>query len=247
MAFVTDIGSSVGSEIAYKLIDNEMYVVSLVTDNDNVDALENKMYSHKSGGRLYIIKRDSHKEENIQYVMASAKQYLSADGVRVLINNFSFLNETFNTLTDTSTDKWQQLIDASILRMSTYAREIMSSMTPAAKQNSHIFNINSIVGHESFCSACKYAVTTLSQTLRKELSESGSTTKVTTITAEAYTAETFLDTPVREYLRHEAMLPSDIGQAVVDALRFQNCVQVPELIIKRKFSPTLQNLSFNFI
>ena len=40
-----------------------------------------------------------------------------------------------------------------------------------------------------------------------------------TITAEAYTTETFMETPVCEYFKYKGMLPSVIARAIMNALQ----------------------------
>lgn len=140
-AIVTNIGSNVGSEIAYQLINKAMYVSVFATPDDDITGLYYKLDQLKRRNYLYTVERDANSDDDIQALFSTIQSYSRYYSPVVLVNNVSFATESFSTLTDSDTIRWQQLKDTKIQRMTTYARETIDLMKAQKVDGGYIFNI----------------------------------------------------------------------------------------------------------
>ena len=139
-----------------------------------------KQLSSKKG-KLYAIKADFSKEEDILKVFKWSKDNLGP--VHILINNAGRGGNT--NLTEGETEHWKNVFDLNVLGLSIATREAVKLMKEN-KINGHIIHVNSVFGHKvthfanlNVYPASKFAVTALTETLRQELNHEGLKIKVT--------------------------------------------------------------------
>ena len=154
-------------------------VVGLARRSDRVEELAKQLKCKK--GKLYPLKTDISKEEDILKAFQWTLNNLGP--VHILINNAGIMSQT--TLMDGDTEKWKSIFDTNVLGLCIATREAVKIMK-ANEIDGHIVHINSIAGHTvpdfptvSVYPASKYAVTALTETLRKELTRAGLKIKIT--------------------------------------------------------------------
>lgn len=134
-----------------------------------------------SVGSLHALKVDLSNEDEI----LKAFQWISTnlEAVHILINNAGITRNT--NLSNGDSKMWKEIIDINVLALCITTREALKNME-LNKVNGHIIHINSMSGHRvasmpnnNVYPASKYAVTALTETLRQELTTSGSKIKVT--------------------------------------------------------------------
>lgn len=136
--------------------------------------------SHASG-KMYAIQTDIRNEEDILKAIEWVKSNLGP--IHVLINNAGVTRNA--PLIDGATDEWKNVMDTNVMGLCVATREVIRNMR-ANNIDGHIIHINSIAGHypvpipdANVYTGSKYAVTALTETLRRELLEIGSKIKVT--------------------------------------------------------------------
>ncbi|XP_023312927.1 farnesol dehydrogenase-like, partial [Anoplophora glabripennis] len=111
------------------------------------------------------------KQEEIQEAFKWIKENVGP--VNILINNAGINRKT--TIIDGNIEDWKKVLDTNILGLAVASREAIKVMQEHLIDG-HIVNINSVSGHQvsslpflNVYPASKYAVTALTETLRKEL------------------------------------------------------------------------------
>lgn len=146
---------------------------------DKVRELSNRL-SGKSG-QLYPFKADITNEKEIIETFQEISTTLGP--IHILVNSAGLAQST--TLIGGDAEKWKKVLDTNVLGLCIATREAIEDM----KKNNidgHIVHINSILGHQvlqvpnfNVYPASKFAVTALTETLRRELLDLGSKIKVT--------------------------------------------------------------------
>lgn len=132
-------------------------------------------------GRLYPIKCDVSKETDILEAFKWIKNNLG--GIHVLVNNAGV--GVASSLHDGRTEDWKMLLDTNVLGLSIATREAIRGMKESGIADGHIIHVNSINGHyicdmpNHMYYASKYAVTALTEALRRELVVLGSKIRIT--------------------------------------------------------------------
>ncbi|KAF2896857.1 hypothetical protein ILUMI_09320 [Ignelater luminosus] len=239
VAVVTGASSGIGAAITVALVQAGLQVVGLARRKHKIDELA-KNLSDKPG-KLYSIATDVTKETEIIDAFDWIKNNVGP--VHTLINNAGIIRGT--NLIDGSTSLWKETFDTNVLGLCIATREALTNMR-ANKVDGHIIHINSIFGHH--CSkakffnvypASKYAVTALTETLRRELNSNNSKIKVTSISPGLVKTDIGLNGGVldlktwKEFLSTLTFLnPEDVAGAVMYALATPPHVQIHELTIK---------------
>ena len=149
------------------------------------------------------------------------------------------------SLTEGDTDDWRLMLEVNVLGLSIVARESVKLMTEASITEGHIFNIGSMAGHRipgdpstHFYSATKFAVTTLTEGLRRELRAAKKPIRVTLISPGI--VETEFMPRFREseeaakllYSSMHALQGQDIAQVIENALALPSHVDVNDIMIR---------------
>lgn len=145
-----------------------------------------------------------------------------------------------------STEAWREMLDVNVLALCICTREAVSLMEPA--NAGHILHISSMSGHRvpaiaGLYSATKFAVRSLTETLRRELRAADSSIRVSSISpgivetefAENYhqSAEKAKDT----YSQFPVLQAVDIANAVAYVLSQPAHVEVHDILVR----PTQQS------
>lgn len=156
-----------------------MQVVGLARRKYLIDQHSKQLSSEK--GKLYALEVDMTKEEQVLNAFEWIKTNLGP--IHILINNAG--THPWGKLLDGKTDEWRYVMELNVTSLCLATREAVRSM----KENGidgHIVHLNSIAGHyipnlkaNNLYPATKYAVTALTETMRRELIEEGSRIKVT--------------------------------------------------------------------
>ncbi|KAJ8943908.1 hypothetical protein NQ318_019516 [Aromia moschata] len=212
-------------------------VAALARRKDRLDELATKLAGMK--GKLFPIKTDVSKEEDILNAFKWIKDNLGA--VHILINNAG--TTTLEFLTEGDTKAWDNTLRVNVLGMCIATREAVKDMK-ANNVDGHIIHMNSISGHEvvpapqmNIYPACKYAVTALAETLRKEMKFLKLRIKITSI------SPGLIDTDlVPDFVKNQASVEAgtlleaeQVADSVIYVLSTPPHVQIQELSIRTLF------------
>lgn len=132
-------------------------------------------------GQLIPFKADITSEKEVVEVFQRISQNLGP--IHILINSAGLAQAT--TLIGGDAEKWKKVLDTNIFGLCVATREAIEDMKKNCIEG-HIVHINSILGHQVLAvpnfnvyPASKFAVTALTESLRRELLEMGSRIKVT--------------------------------------------------------------------
>jgi NADP-dependent 3-hydroxy acid dehydrogenase YdfG len=121
-------------------------------------------------GKLVPFKCDLSNETDIDDLF----KYIEANhgGVDVCVNNAGFASK--ETLLELNATQMRSMLDVNVVGLVLCASKSANSMLARGVNDGHIFNINSMSGHRltgmlNFYSATKFAVTALTEGLRREL------------------------------------------------------------------------------
>ncbi|EDS44406.1 fixR [Culex quinquefasciatus] len=232
VAVVTGASSGIGAAITKSLANAGMVVVGLARRVERVEALRDDLEDGESRNRLHAVKCDVSNEEDILEAFRWVEENLG--GVDVLINNAGVLPET-TLVTPGNTEILRQVMDINVMGLVLCSREAFQSMKKRSVDG-HVVHINSISGHTvpnfaklNMYSASKFAVTALTETMRREFAAEGTKVKVTSISPGA-TGTDILPPEVKEVM--PLLEAEDIAAAVLYAVGTPPHVQVHELTIK---------------
>nr|CAD7586493.1 unnamed protein product [Timema genevievae] len=128
------------------------------------------------------IQGDASKEEDILAAFDWIRKNLGR--IDVLVNNAAILHML--SLMDENTSQWKQMFDLNVLGLSICTREALKLMKEKGVDDGHIIHINGVLGHTLGnlpglipYVTTKYAVTVLTEGLRRELVQLGSKIRVT--------------------------------------------------------------------
>lgn len=132
-------------------------------------------------GKLWAFKADLTKEQDILDGIKWTTENVGP--VSVLINNAGIIQKT--TLHDGDTQMWKNVLDTNIMAVAIASREAIRIMNEN-NIDGYIININSVAGHVvidmpilNIYSASKFALTSMTETLRFELARLKSNIRVT--------------------------------------------------------------------
>ncbi|KAK4880619.1 hypothetical protein RN001_008765 [Aquatica leii] len=240
VAIVTGTSFGIGAAIAEALVKKDVVVVGLARSKYKLEELSKKLNKNKTYFHFYVT--DITKEEDI---LKAFEWTISTLGpIHILINNAGIMR--FASLTEGKTDQWKQILDTNVMGLCIATREAVKNM----KKNNvdgHIVHINSVAGHQasaitSMYSASKFAVTSLTESLRQQLVLDRSKIKVTSIspglvsTNIVVSALSSSESPYPDITSRTSKLPAlqaeDVAESVLYTLSTPPHVQVHELLIK---------------
>ncbi|KAF5302098.1 hypothetical protein FQR65_LT08649 [Abscondita terminalis] len=231
VAVVTGTSSGIGTAIAKHLVDAGVKVVGLGRRKDRGEKLASTL---KGKGKFYPREVDITKENEVLNTFRWIKENFGS--IHILINNAGLRNST--TLIDGDTKMWKDTLDTNVLALCVVTREAIKNMREN-DVNGHIVHINSMAGHRipppldsNIYPASKYAVTALTETLRRELNALNLKIKISSV------SPGFVQTEMvninSEFITNESecLLPEDIASAVIYILSTPAHVQVHDLLIR---------------
>ncbi|XP_043483666.1 uncharacterized protein LOC122512094 [Leptopilina heterotoma] len=237
VAIVTGASNGIGLSIAKTLFKQGMITVAVARRKEKI---ESEMKDVKGKGKLYALQCDVSKEEDVHQVFQWIRKNFG--NIHVVINNAG--TSVKGKIIETNEKDWHQVIGVNILGVLYFCKEAIKMMKEFGEE-SHIININSIVGHRivrsvggwdsNIYAATKHAITALTTTLELELIDSK--IRMTSISP-GFTRTIFptidqKDQPTKDIVNTAPIMETeDIAEAIVYILGTHPRVQVTELTIK---------------
>lgn len=162
----------------------------------------------------------------------------------VLVNNAGLGHK--ESLMTGKTEAWREMWDVNVLALCICTREAVSLMQASGSRQSgtgHIVHVSSMSGHRvpaitGVYSATKFAVRSLTETLRRELREARSNIRITSISpgiVETEFAEKYHQSPQKAqetYSAFPVLQAVDIANAVAYALSQPAHVEVNDILLR---------------
>ncbi|KAL2718388.1 dehydrogenase/reductase SDR family member 11-like [Vespula squamosa] len=235
-ALVTGASAGIGAKIAEELAKHGLKVVAIARRLNKLEELKTKVEEKKLPGKIYPMKCDVSKEEEILNVFKWIKEKLGE--VNVLINNAGIIvNEK---IIDGSTENFRNIMDVNVIALAICTREAVRLMSKS-KMQGHIININSVSGHDarsikmpfSLYPSSKYAITGMSESVRNEIMNDGLDIKVTSISPGIVKTDMVKNFNLSQDVVNKLLMLSDeeVAEGVIYALSRSPNVEVNELII----------------
>lgn len=187
VAVVTGASSGIGAQIAIDLANAGVKVVGCARRVERVEELKTKV-KLEFRKNLYAFKCDVGNEESVKNVFAWIEENLG--GVHIMINNAGCQRIT-NVVDKDNTQMLKDVVDTNLWGVVYGIREAFQSMKRHNIVDGHIVTINSVLGHgvlrlDGFTSLnlyppTKFAVTALTEIVRRELRDLGTKVKITVI------------------------------------------------------------------
>ncbi|KAL3271232.1 hypothetical protein HHI36_021726 [Cryptolaemus montrouzieri] len=240
IAVVTGASAGLGAAISKKLVEEGINVAGFARRKEKIEELA-RTVEGKNGAKLYAVQVDITSEEEVINAFRYVLENLGP--VSILVNNAGIVQNT--TLIDGNAECWKKVLDTNVLGLCVATREAVNIMRNHDIAG-HIIHINSVAGHRvppipytNVYSASKFAVTSLAQTLSKELKGIGSRIKVTSVSpgyveTDIVKANGFTTNETIMQIEKIAprMYPIDIANAVAYVIGTPPHVEVTELTVQ---------------
>ncbi|XP_003426019.1 farnesol dehydrogenase isoform X1 [Nasonia vitripennis] len=233
VAVVTGASAGIGLLTAEALVRHGMVVVGLARRKAKMDE---GMKNVQEKGKFHAVECDVTKEDNVIKVFDYIKNKFGS--VHVLVNNAGGM--TKGATTDLSSEELKKIIDLNIVGLLYCTRQAVNLMKES-KQEGHIINVGSILGHrvayiEKFYfnvyPATKFAVRALTETMKDELRDYP--IRFTHISPGVVKTE-FFDVAGADPSMLEvspALNSEDVADAIVYVIGTKPHVHIPELSIR---------------
>ncbi|XP_012265022.2 farnesol dehydrogenase-like [Athalia rosae] len=236
VAVVTGASSGIGAAIVEALVKEGLLVVGLARRLELLDQLSAKLKGAK--GKLFVRRCDVSKEEDLVGSFEWVTNELG--GTDVLVNNAGIWSNT--AIIDDDIDGFRKLLDVNILAVASGIGKAVASMRERGVAG-HIVNINSVDGHfipfnetTSLYPASKYAMTAMTEGVRRELVANKTKIKITSISPGFVKTDIIRATGIPNWQEYFNDLPhlqaKDIADAVLYVLSTPENVQVTELTVR---------------
>ncbi|XP_046466980.1 farnesol dehydrogenase isoform X1 [Neodiprion pinetum] len=227
-AVVTGAASGIGLAITERLIEEGMNVAAFDIQYQRLRDREIEMRSRgesEGRGKLFPVKCDLTNERDILAGFEWVAENLG--GVDVVVNNAGITH--YSKVIESDTDVFRRMLDVNVLAVAICTRESVSSMR-ARNVEGHVFNINSILGHEipegvlhrgwNLYPSCKHATVAMSSIVRRELIDVKAKVRMTSVSPGLVKTEITSGTPELSNLfeRIPTLEPADVADAVAYAL-----------------------------
>ncbi len=240
VAMVTGASSGIGLAIAQHLSKAGYDLALCARRHDRLTAAAKDLET--SGSEVLVQTVDLRDEAQILSFFSAVHERFGR--LDVLINNAGLGHK--EPLMTGKTDAWREMLEVNVLALCICTREAVQRMQGA--NSGHIVHISSMSGHRvpaiaGIYSATKFAVRSLSETLRRELRTAQSNIRISSVSpgivetefAQKYhqSAEKAQET----YGQFPVLQAEDIAKAVVYALQQPEHVEVNDILIR----PTQQS------
>lgn len=241
-AIVTGASSGIGAAIARRLAREGLRVALLARRLDRVSALESEL--NAAGGQARAWRCDVTREADVVQTFSAVAAHWSAPDL--LVNNAG--TGSMGTLGSGSWQDWQDTLATNVAAPVLCAREALRAME--GKAEAQIVNVGSIYGHRdqvpgwAFYQGSKFALRSMTDTLRAELHAAGRRVRVAMISPGMVATE-FRERASGGAFRYESyfeklhpLLPEDIAEAVCYIIAAPPHVQIHDI----QLSPLGQGL-----
>ena len=239
---VTGASSGIGEAIVLALAGRGARLSLCARRVERLQALAERVA--KLGGEALVCPVDVRDEKALRAVFSKSVAHWG--GLDILINNAGV--GRLAPLHGGSTELWREMQDVNVLALAVACREALASFD--AERGGHIVNISSLSGHRvpasgGFYAATKYAVRALTESLRQELVERSSKTRVSSISpgfvrTEFHDGLFGDDSEARQrlYPRYEVLQAADVAASVLHVLEAPEHVAVHDVLLRSREQPS---------
>jgi NADP-dependent 3-hydroxy acid dehydrogenase YdfG len=233
VALVTGASSGIGREVARALSAAGMKVALSARRAERLRALADEL-----GGEKLVAPADLRDEAAIASMFDQVRD--TWGGVDVLVNSGGLGRSA--PLLEGPIDAWREMLEVNVLGLTICTKLAVEDMRRRGDAG-HVFHISSMSAHRipgdsGVYSASKFAVRALTEALRKELREAGSSVRVTAISpgyVETEFAEVYHGNRAaadETYGRFKVLQPEDIAESVIYALSAPEHVAVHDILMR---------------
>ena len=235
VAIVTGASSGIGLAIARKLASDGYDLAICARREDRLAEAKNLLKRQDINVLAHIV--DLRDEAQILGFFAAVKaKWTQLD---VLVNNAGLGHK--ESLMTGKTEAWREMLEVNVLALCICTREAIGLMQPA--NSGHILHVSSMSGHRvpaitGVYSASKFAVRSLTETLRRELRAADSNIRISSVSpgiVETEFAEKYHQSAQRAeetYSQFPVLQPVDIASAVAYALSQPQHVEVNDILVR---------------
>lgn len=238
VAVVTGASSGIGLAIAHALADHGYDLAICARRQDRLDAIALELT--QKGADVLSQPVDLRDEAQILSFFAAIKSRWGH--LDVLINNAGLGHK--ESLTSGDTEAWREMLEVNVLALCICTREALSLMMPESTDCAgHIVHVSSMSGHRvpaitGMYSATKFAVRSLTETLRRELRSQNSPIRISSVSpgvVETEFAQKYHQSAEKAentYAQFPVLQADDIASAVVYALTQPAHVEVNDILVR---------------
>ncbi|MGD1899207.1 MAG: SDR family NAD(P)-dependent oxidoreductase [Phormidesmis sp.] len=240
VAMITGASSGIGLAIAHRLAKAGYDLALCARRQERLEAAKKDLAQYDT--EVLIQSVDLRDEAAILSFFAAVKDRWGR--LDVLVNNAGLGHK--ESLTAGKTESWREMLDVNVLALCICTREAVQLMRPA--QKGHIVQVSSMSGHRvpaitGLYSATKFAVRSLTETLRRELRSQNSPIRVSSVSpgiVETEFAEKYYQSAEKAqntYGQFPVLQAVDIAEAVAYAISQPAHVEVNDILMR----PTQQS------
>lgn len=233
MALVTGASSGIGRSVATALARAGMRVAACARRADRLEALRAEI-----GDAITPLEVDLRDDAAIVAMFDSVREALG--GVDVLVNNAGLGHAA--PLLSGDTALWREMLEVNVLALCACTREAIADMR-RRDTDGHVIHISSMAAHRvppgsGVYSATKYAVRSLTESLRQELRAIDSPIRVSSVSpgfVETEFAEHYhksAEAAAKTYSRYRVLDADDVARAVAFVLGQPAHAQVHDLLLR---------------
>jgi NADP-dependent 3-hydroxy acid dehydrogenase YdfG len=242
VALVTGASSGIGRAVSKLFAQEGMRVVVSARRKERLEDLVRECEGDE--GEIAAVPCDLRDPASIAGLFRSARDRWG--GVNVLVNNAGLGQVA--PLMSGETEAWREMLEVNVLALCICTREAVQDMR-AAGDDGHVIHISSMAAHRvppnsGVYSATKFAVRSLTESLRQELRAAGSKIRVSAISpgfvetefAEHYHQSRAVAQEV--YGRYRVLQPEDLAETVRYVLSAPPHMQVHDVLIRPTDQPS---------
>lgn len=241
VALVTGASSGIGRAVARALAGNGMRVAIAARRGERLEALAGELRA--AGATVLAVPTDVRDEGGILELFRRVRSELG--GVDVMINNAGLGRRA--PLLSATAEPWREMLEVNVLGLCICTREAVRDMHARGGEG-HVIHLSSMAAHRvppgsGVYAATKFAVRALTEALRQELREAGSSVRVTAVSPGLVETEFAAvynqseEAARKTYGRLKVLEAEDVAAAVLYALSQPPHVQVHDVLLRPREQP----------
>ncbi len=244
IAIITGASSGIGLAIAHRLAATGYNLAICARREPLLQEVAQSLHHQYRHQNIDILAQSVDLRDEAQILSFFAAVQARWGRLDVLINNAGLGHK--ESLMTGKTEAWREMWDVNVLALCICTREAVSLMQATGNSPvdaGHIVHISSMSGHRvpaitGVYSATKFAVRSLSETLRRELREAHSHIRITSISpgiVETEFAEKYHQSPEQAqatYSQFPVLQADDIANAVAYAISQPTHVEINDILLR---------------